>query len=103
MPSDQEDEIDTDALKRLDDLQRQKMIDMFGFDPDSRDSAPKKKTKKRTLSEVSDPIISSKKSRTDSNSPSDRTSGSKKLKNPPVTAQATANQRRDEDSDFFAG
>ncbi len=40
---DHEDEIDTTALKKLEDLQRQKMIDLFGFDPDSRDSAPPKK------------------------------------------------------------
>lgn len=103
MRSDQEDEIDIDALKRLEDLQRQKMIDMFGFDPDSRVSAPTKKTNKRMLSEVSSPIISSKKSRADSNALSDRTSDTKISKNPSVTAQATANRRRDEDSDFFAG
>jgi hypothetical protein len=104
MPSDQEDDIDTVALKRLEDLQRQKMIDMFGFDPDSRDTAPKKKPKKRSHSDASAPILSSKKSRNDSKvSPSSHVLDSKDLKKPLVSTQAAANQRREDDSNFFAG
>ena len=107
MPSDLEDEIDTLALKRLEYLQRQKMIDLFGFDPDSRDSAPPKKLKKRALShsDNSASVASLKKPRSDSNLPKDPSHvlDSKKTKKCLGPTQAAVSQPREKDKDFFAG
>jgi hypothetical protein len=106
MPSDQEDEIDSLALKKLEDIQRQKMIDLFGFDPDSRDSTPPAKLKKRSRSDVSGPITASKVSRTDktlSKDPSSVLDIAKKPKKNLISDQTGASQRRTEDSEFFAG
>jgi hypothetical protein len=103
MPSDQEDEIDSLALKKLEDIQRQKMIDLFGFDPDSRDSAQPAKPKKRPRSDVSEPNAPSKQSRKDPASSNAQSLDSKKNKNGLIPAQASASPRRKADSDFFAG
>ena len=103
MTSDLEDGIDSSALKKLEDIQRQKMIDLFGFDPDSRDSAQPAKLKKRPRSDVSDPAAPSKQPRKISASPNAPSLESKKTETGLIPAQAPARQHRKADSDFFAG
>ena len=103
MTSDLEDGIDSSALKKLEDIQRQKMIDLFGFDPDSRDSAQPAKLKKRPRSDVSDPAAPSKQPRKISASPNAPSLESEKTENGLIPAQAPASQHRKVDSDFFAG
>ena len=48
--SDANDEIDRRALKRLEVLQRQKMIEMFDFDPEERTEPHTKRKRLKTLS-----------------------------------------------------